>query len=619
MCRASVCFASLIFALSALGLPQSALAKSKKTIVTYSEVFSLSDAAYGTFACGRLNGAFVPGKQKKKKFTPASDELPKLYSALKKAEKKGKQKKIVKAQGKLDAALAKIAAQTALCNPQPPSPPNPPQPPTPPPAVDDALSLEAYAGPFSREDARYLLEKAGFGAALADESLLALGATQGVSALVDEFMRQKPEDAAVVTRVTNRVSDFASSTPTSKRTRQALMDLWVHTANPYSEKLALFLLSIWTISGDLTFQGVQCSPFWNYYSQLRLAAQGVTDIPALSVTLTREPMMLRFLDNDENVRGNPNENFARELMELFTLGPRDLDGNANYTETQLDGSGDIAAAAKMLTGWRLVYNSDNTISSRFDQSRHQPGTKTMFTGTSYQFSGDNDQDLIFGIFAHHPNAKIYYAAEILKDYVTPNPPRELIEAFAAVIAANGFQLRPSMATLLKSKAFYHPSYRDTVPKNSAELLVESVRTLEIRDALTPEQLEVFVLNAGMPVNAAPSVFWFPVSGWTGPSILLEKINFPALAFAGSSGSSINSIVPTVALSLSEIIQSIGSRLGVTLNADQEASLELYANTQLQPNGSTSNVSYNNADSLSRRTKGAGFYYILMGMPAYQLK
>lgn len=63
--------------------------------------------------------------------------------------------------------------------------------------------------------------------------------------------------------------------------------------------------------------------------------------------------MLIYLSNELNVKGSPNENYARELLELFTMGPENLDGEPNYTETKVDGSGDIATAAKMLTGWQV--------------------------------------------------------------------------------------------------------------------------------------------------------------------------------------------------------------------------------------------------------------------------
>lgn len=613
-------------------LPAAALAKSKKNRLTYTNVIAKYDPGLGNFACATLGNVIVPGTVKKKKFKATGDELPKLSQALTKAERSKKEKKIVTARAKLNALLTKINAQSAICNPITPVVPNPIPAPTPTPAPtasptppdDDSLSLAKYDTALTREDARYLLEKAGFGASLVDETLLSLGSTQGVDALVDEFMREKPEPNGLLSRVTARILDSSSSFPSSKRFRQSMMDLWVHTNNPYSEKLALFLLSIWTVSGDITVPGIAHSPFWDYYSRLRSYAQGTTDIPALAVAITRDPLMLRFLDNDENVRGNANENYARELMELFTTGPRDLDSNANYTETQLDGSGDIAAAAKMLTGWRLVVDvSSGILSSRFDQSRHEPGPHTMFSGTSYQFSGEDDQDLVRGIFTHHPNARIYYAQEILKDYLTPNPPRALVEAFGNIIQQYGFQLRPAMAVLFKSKAFYHPSYRDTVPKNSAEFIVEAVRSLEMRDVLDVTRLEDYLVSAAMPVNDAPSVFWFPVSGWTGPSVLLEKINLAALASGASSLSpntwSASVVLPQGQIPLEEVIQSVATRLGTPLTLDIAASLQQFGNSTLLPNGSLVTSFYDNQDPLSQRVKGLGLYYVLMGTPAFQLK
>ena len=147
------------------------------------------------------------------------------------------------------------------------------------------------------------------------------------------------------------------------------------------------------------------------------------------------------------------------------------------------------------------------------------------------------------------------AKEILKEYLTPDPPRELIERFAHVIQDNNFKLRPAMATLFRSKAFYHPFYNDTLPKNSVEFAVEAIKVLGLENNYDFSGTEYQMQKLGMQVNQAPSVFWFNPAAWTSSAIAIERSNLVAQLIGDSTSLnktspawSASSVLPTGASS-----------------------------------------------------------------------
>lgn len=585
-------------------------------------VTTVPDGKRGTVNCGMVdgrsryvvlsNGAYISGAQ-------AVKELAKKLEKAR-AAKRGS------LQRKLESLKKRVKKNDKLCRDASYPTPTPTATPT---FGAPSGSLVKLARPLTRAEVQYLLDKAGLGLSSAEEALVSVGVDHGVTALVEEFMRTHSEDADLLPRVDDLLdaSIGSSTTQTPSGQRMALLDLWVHTNNPYAEKLALFLLSTWTVAGDViedeTFRGA----FWDYYTRLREAAYGDTALPDLGVAITRDPLMLIYLNNELNTKGNPNENYARELMELFTLGPTDMDGNPNYTETLPDGSGDIAVAAKLLTGWQVQKNyTINKLVTKYTAKRHEPGPHTMFAGKPYAFSGESDEDLVRGIFARHPMVAQYYAREILKVYVTPNPPRELVDNFALVIAGHGFRLRPAMAILLQSEAFFDPNYRDSVPMNSFEFAAKSARLLELRGAINVSEGQQQIAKMGFQLNQAPSVFWYPQDSWIGASVALEKANYLAQILGDSTSQRKpepdwlpSKILPVGAISATQLIDSAQTRLGiVNLSTQALSNLDGYLKTKRQWNGTYASFTYDNTRSSHQREKGLGIYYLLLMSAPFQL-
>ncbi len=575
-----------------------------------SDVFTVSDGKGGVVNCTLRKGAPILAVKEKSKYFLGADAIKKLQTKL--GQSSGKTRE--KLQKNLKKLKKEVKDGNVSCkNNGTPS-----------------KTLTPISRALTRADVQLLLEKAGLGLSSREESLVDIGVNQGVAALVDAFMSQKSESTELLSRITDSLDGQIGTVQTQSPAgqRRAILDLWVNTANPYSERLALFLLSVWTAAGDVIEDETFRHVFWNYYTRLRDSAAGDTLLPDLGVAITRDPLMLIYLNNELNVKGNPNENYARELMELFTLGPVDLDGNPNYTETQLDGTGDIAVAARMLTGWKVNKNYQiNDLVVQQDSSRHEPGPHTMFAGKPYSFSGENDEDLVRGIFAHHPGVKYYYAREILKEYLTPMPPRALVESFALVIESNGYKLRPALRTLFMSEAFYDASYRDTVPMNSLEFAAKVCRYLGLFDAINTGEAERQMQLMGMQVNYAPSVFWYNSYSWVSSSVLLDKANFIAQVMDDNTAQALPNpdwtpalVLPTGSVSARGLQDFIAARLGIdSLNDAQKSALDGYVTTLYQNyNNSYTPFSYDNTKSDHQRRKGLGLYYLLFLTSTFQL-
>lgn len=601
--------------------------------------FVLKTSEYGKIGCYKDGDSYKSGKLKNKNtLLPLSSDLKKLEKNLAKAEKSGKQKKIDSINKDISRLHNKMDAQSELCrksragsdNPTNPGPiPNP----TPLPRQDDS-QVENSLLPLDRNpnrvDVQLLLEKAGFGLGPREEYLVGIAQTQGVSALVDEFVANKSEEEGLISRVDDMLDDEigSSTTQSSRGQRAALLELWTHTNNPYAERLALFLLSLWTVSGDVIEDETFRYLWWDYFERLRVNAANDTNLVNLGVEITEDPLMLIYLNNELNVKGKPNENYARELMELFTLGPTNLDGTPNYTETNTDGTGDIATAAKILTGWKISKSWEPpAVQAVFEQRRHDVGPHLMFPGTANAFYAENSEDLVRGIFSRHANTAVYYAKEILKDYLTPEPSRTLINNLSIVIKENNFNLRPILKTLFKSQAFYNSKYRNTLPKNSVEYAVETIRLLKLENAFDQREAQRQLTNMGMEINSPPSVFWFNPSSWTGPSILLERANFLAQILGDSTAQqkisprwSPSLVLPSGNLSAEQVLDSLASYLGINeINTDSKLQLLTYINTVKQWNGTYHTVTYSNTNTSHQRNKGGGLIYVLTAMTDYQLK
>ncbi len=267
------------------------------------------------------------------------------------------------------------------------------------------------------------------------------------------------------------------------------LDRMARSPAPLREKLTLFWHGYFTSSfGDVH----DTIAIYNQNQLYRQHAAG--NFARLLDGVARDPAMLKYLNNDENRKGHPNENWARELMELFTM------GIGHYTET------DIKESSRAWTGWTLRdYRShEDRRTFAFKPPLHDGGTKTFFGQTGAWDGTDIMRMILAG-----PATPEWIAGKLAQFFVAPKPDPELVSAMAQQLRAASFELKPVLQAMLRSRAFYRPEVVHAQIKSPTEFVVGAVRHLGIAD---PDWIRISNAMVGMGQH-----LFFPpnVAGWHG--------------------------------------------------------------------------------------------------------
>src|SRR5262249_12201162 len=153
--------------------------------------------------------------------------------------------------------------------------------------------------------------------------------------------------------------------------------------------------------------------------------------------VARDPAMMHYLDTNSNHASAPNENFAREMMELFTL------GEGNYTET------DVREAARAFTGWHVT---GTTGIFSINPKDHDNDSKTVL-GQTGNWGGDDVLDIVL----RQPEMPSFIAAGLWREFVSPTPNATELQAAATIFASSGFEIRPLLRALLLTPSFWDPA------------------------------------------------------------------------------------------------------------------------------------------------------------------
>jgi|FLOH01.1.fsa_nt_gi uncharacterized protein (DUF1800 family) len=227
--------------------------------------------------------------------------------------------------------------------------------------------------------------------------------------------------------------------------------------------------------------------------------------------MIEDPAMLRFLDGDSNRRGLPNENLARELFELFALGP------GNYTEM------DIREAARALTG--------NTVRQgvfTFEKMLHDPDAKTVF-GKNIQ----NGADLI-NLTVRQPACAEFLAEKLWRYYVSPSAPPEVLQLLVERWRDHDLDSGWLVRTLLASRAFHASSSMFSLIKSPVDYVVGVIRALSGRP--DPREMDTACSLMGQQLFEPPGVQgWQGGSAWIHTAAWLERTKFASAVAAGSRG------------------------------------------------------------------------------------
>jgi uncharacterized protein (DUF1800 family) len=307
-------------------------------------------------------------------------------------------------------------------------------------------------------------------------------------------------------------------------------DYWVYrminTRRPLEEKLALFWHSILCIG---TGKVQDRSTTWYHLEMLR--SQGMGDFRALVVQLSREPCMIFYLDNCMSHKGAVNENYGRELLELFSLGVG-MDGHPNYTED------DVKACARAFTGWtrenaipRFPYGFYDTI-FKYDPTDHDDDEKT-FLGETGRFNGEDVVNLIVkqpacARFVARHLYDFFVADEVPVPAWQNTPPRdpEAIRTLERAFVGSNYEIRPVLRVLFNSDFFKNSRFAKV--KSPADLVVGLARLVGNFKEPKPEYegLSEQLNYMGMQLLNPPTVEgWRTGKQWINSGTLVERSNF----------------------------------------------------------------------------------------------
>jgi uncharacterized protein (DUF1800 family) len=384
------------------------------------------------------------------------------------------------------------------------------------------LPVAAHAAAIGYEGARHLLNRTGFGATDAEIAQFApLGRDEAVARLLAGARREAfvaPPDA-----VDEPFQPFyklrglsAEERMTAQRKlAQEAFDLrawWLRemivTPSPLTERMTLF----WHNHFATSQQKVRSTRLM-YRQNTLLRREALGNFATLLHEVAKDPAMLVYLDNAGSRKQAPNENFAREVMELFTL------GEGHYAEH------DIKEAARAFTGWSL---DRDTGEFTYRRVWHDYGDKTVL-GRTGRLDGDDVLDALLS----RPETARFIAAKLWREFVSPTPDAGEISRWAETFRAGGYEVKPLMRAVLTSDAFWSAANRGALVKSPVDLVVGTLRTFEIRPAdLRPA---VFACAAlGQNPFAPPNVKGWPGGdAWIDSATLLGRRQFVDRLFRGS--------------------------------------------------------------------------------------
>ncbi len=357
--------------------------------------------------------------------------------------------------------------------------------------------LEVHTDPLDRRTAAHLLRRTGFGAAPDQlETLIGASPEATVDALVDAAIdRPLPErpdwyDTPLPARL-----DRAYFAQNSLRLLE-YRSQWIGEliAGGLREKMALFWHNHFVTDTEVY---VHARLAYGYLNLIRKHALG--DFKQFVYDMGLNLAMLIYLDGTSNTRIAPNENYARELLELFTTSPEDQNGQPNYTEA------DIREMARALTG----YVADlREFRARFFDNRFDDGEKT-FLGRTGAFRYADVVDIVFeertDALAHFICAKLY------KAFVYAAPAPEIVDELAEIFIDNNFQIAPVLRTLLKSAHFFDQEVHGARIKGPIEMMVGML--IEMHDTPDPDLYGLWAASGqvlGQFLLSPPNV-----AGWPG--------------------------------------------------------------------------------------------------------
>jgi uncharacterized protein (DUF1800 family) len=381
-----------------------------------------------------------------------------------------------------------------------------------------ALPIAAHAA-MGPEDARHLLNRAGFGAtpreiaqyaqltrAQAVDRLLAGTRTGAATAAPDWVGAPITPPRALRNASQEERREFQAQ---EIRRGFELRSWWIGemlaTPSPLTERMTLF----WHNHFVSSQQKVRYARLM-YAQNVLLRRHATGNFGTLLHAVAKDPAMIVYLDSASNRKGKPNENFAREVMELFTL------GEGRYTEH------DVREAARAFTGWSLDPETGEFV---LRKPQHDDGPKTVLGRT-----GAFDGDAVLDILLAQPATAEFLVAKLWREFVSLEPDPREVKRIAARFRGAGYDVKPALRELFLARAFWAPENRAALIKSPVDLVVGTMRALDFQVG-DPLPLAVVVAGLGQNLFSPPNVKGWPGGeAWINGSTLLARKQFAERVF-----------------------------------------------------------------------------------------
>jgi uncharacterized protein (DUF1800 family) len=335
----------------------------------------------------------------------------------------------------------------------------------------------------------------------------------------------------------------------------------------------------------------------NLFRQMALANFG-----DFLLAVSKDPAMIIWLDNDTNKKGQPNENYARELMELFSMG---VD---TYTQN------DVEESARAFTGWTISKRTDQFF---FDSSQHDYGAKT-FLGQTGPFNGDD----IVSIITPQPATSRFITKKLFEFFVYPAPSDNTINKLAQVYLSSNYSIKTVMQEILNSDEFYSEKAINALVKSPTEFVIGTARMLQAQlgKSYGKDLVQAMALQGQVLFNPPSVAGWAGGLDWINTSTLLNRYNAANALTSNRGNGRVSSIDAKMLIGSAKIktgaqvVDYFLKLLGL-YDVDESAKNALKKYLKQNDDGSSGAFQLNDA---SIDKKVLGLIHLILSLPDYQL-
>lgn len=394
--------------------------------------------------------------------------------------------------------------------------------------------------PLTPTQAAHLLRRAGFG---------------GTFVEINEFARLEP--AAAVERLldtsrsslTMRPSAIDSSSISDWEKMVAITEFWLDACavapNPFVEKMTLFWHGLFVTGRDKVYDA---DYLWRVNSLHR--QHGLGNVRTLIKAVAVEPAMLLYLDNQDNYAENPNQNFGRELLELFLLGV------GNYSEADVD------ACTRAWTGHHL---DDDNRRYVFRANYHDNSAKT-FMGVTRNWDGPELIDFLFD----DPTQRMVVARHIVRRLWSflayPSPAANIVEDLAAVLAGANFEMRPLLRALFARGEFWSSTAMQGLMRGPMEYLINIMHQTGLRSSITKPMWVLDSLGQD-PFNPPNVSGWRQNRYWLSAAASAQRASWARDLGWRSEKANVGPFRDIASLPIDQAVPAVFGRLGIAAPSD----------------------------------------------------